>query len=306
MKDLIKSEIEGAEIRVAIYARTSSANQRYNFSITEQIAACQKYVSQRGWITKYVFKDECERAESTDREKFQIMLEKAEQGCFDVVIFWKIDRFCRSLQDLLNVEERLRKSGISLCSATEFVDTTSSVGRFNFRSIGSVAQLEAELISERARLGLNGLAKAHRWPNNHPPLGFVTTVHGRLKVFPKEIRVVRRIFRLYLKTKSMSNVACILNKAKIFTKKGLMWTASSVKAILTNEIYVGKYCVAAVQDYIQEYRVISDEVFSAASCVRMRYRKEENVCRPEMPADCKRAKTEKVIHQYLSILQQKG
>src|SRR5208282_5169879 len=166
----IQQHIEPANqsktIRAAIYARISSFNQKFNYSINEQIAVCQKYIEQRNWVTKYIFYDECETATNLDRPRFSLMIKKAKMGLFDVVVFWKIDRFCRSLLDLITLEKSLRECNVSLCSATQFIDTTSSVGRFNFRSIGSVAELESELISERSRLGLAGLAKNHRWPNN--------------------------------------------------------------------------------------------------------------------------------------------
>jgi len=151
-------------VRAAIYARISSPNQKNNYSINEQITQCRYFIKQRRWTTKYIFFDE-ESGNTVNRPKFQLMLQKAKQGYFDVIVFWKLDRFCRSLVDLVNIERLLRSYGIGLSSVTEYVDTTTSVGRFNFRSIGSVAELERELIGERARLGLHALAKEHKWPN---------------------------------------------------------------------------------------------------------------------------------------------
>jgi site-specific DNA recombinase len=229
------------------------------------------------------------------------MIEKAKLGCFDFLIFWKVDRFSRSLTDLCNVERTLRQCGVSLSSATEFIDTTSSVGRFNFRSIGSVAELESELISERAKLGLNGLGRAHRWPNRHAPLGFELTQSGHLKILSKEARLVRKIFRMYLKTKSMAQIAFVLNQAKTLTKNGLMWTASAVRTILTNKIYIGFYSVAGVEDHIENCRIIRDDVFAKAEEIRLRYR-QKNSSRPEMQQNRKQAKAEKVIGKYLQIL----
>ena len=280
-----ESETHPNIIRAAIYARISSLNQKFNYSINEQIDCCQKYIEQRGWITKYLFYDECERAKTMDRTKFQLMVEKAKLGCFDVIVFWKIDRFCRSLADLVNVERTLRECGVSLSSVTEFIDTTTSVGRFNFRSVGSVAELESEIISERARLGLNGLAKAHKWPNDHPPLGFERTKSG------------------HLKTKSMGQVAFKLNKLSILTKKGLKWTASAVRAILVNKIYVGFYNVAGVKDYVEEYRIVEDNVFEKVNALRLRYRS-KNSARPEMPKDRKKVKVEKMFGTYLQLLKE--
>src|SRR5438094_10272332 len=94
-------------LSAAIYARTSSPNQRYNYSIGEQINECWDYCEQRSWTVKYVFTDECELANTTDRPKFQLMLQTAERREFGVVCAWKLDRLCRSLVDMLNLERTL-------------------------------------------------------------------------------------------------------------------------------------------------------------------------------------------------------
>ena len=203
---------DGKPIFAAIYARTSSPNQRFNYSIKEQVHRCWEYSEQRGWIVRYVFVDEGESGGTTKRPKFQLMMEKARTGRFDVIVFWKLDRFCRSLVDLVNVERVVREWKVGLCSVTEYIDTMTSIGRFNFRSIGSVAELERELIGERARLGLYALAKEHKWPNPHPPLGYDKGKDGMLLVNESEVKLVRKIFKMYLRERSMPQVAFKLNK----------------------------------------------------------------------------------------------
>jgi len=259
-------------VRAALYARTSSPNQKSNYSIDEQIACGRKYAEQRGWIVTHIFFDESERAETVDRQKFQLMLQKAKEGYFDVVIFWKIDRFCRSLVDLVNVERELRESEVWLCSVTEHIDTSTSVGRFNFRTLGSVAELEAELIGERARMGMHALAKKHRWPNPHPPLGYERLVDGRLEIIREEAKLILKIANMYLNEKSMPHVAFLLNKAGILTKKGKKWTAATVRKVLTDPIYVGIYNVAGVKDYVEEYRMLDEIIFLRINETRLRYR----------------------------------
>jgi len=288
-------------VRAALYARTSSSNQRFNYSIDEQIACGQKYAEQRGWIVTHLFFDESERAETIDRPKFQLMLQKAKSGCFDVIIFWRIDRFCRSLVDLVNLEKTLREYKVGLCSVTEYIDTSTSVGRFNFRSIGSVAELETELIGERARMGLHALAKKHRWPNGCPPLGYERLSDGRLKVIGKEAKLVRKIARSYLNEKSMPHVAFLLNKEGILTKKGKRWTAAAVRDILTDEIYVGMYDIAGVRDYVQEYRILDDRTFLAVNETRLRYKTKGNG-KSSIPKDRKREKIEKMFGKYFELL----
>jgi len=300
-----KGNCQTNTVRAAIYARISSPNQRSNYSINEQIACCRKYVDQRGWITHYIFFDEGESGGTVRRPKFQLMLEKAKIGCFDVIVVWKLDRFCRSLVDLVNVERALRECGVSLCSVTEFLDTTSTIGRFNFRTIGSVAELESEITGERSRLGLHALAKAHKWPNPHPPIGYERSNCGRLKVSEKEAELVRRIFTMYLQEKSMPQVAFMLNKEGIMTKNGKKWTAATVRDVLTNEIYIGIYDVAGVREYVEEYRILKDSILIKTNEIRLRY-KRIDAAKPSVPKDRKSAKIEKIFGKFFNLLKGSG
>ena len=290
-------------ILAAIYVRTSSPNQRFNYSTKEQANRCWKYCKERGWIVRYVFVDEGESGGTIERPKFQLMLEKARAHRFDVIVFWKLDRFCRSLVDLVNIERVLREWGLSLCSVTEFIDTTTSVGRFNYRNLASVAELERELIGERARLGLYALAKDHRWPNPHPPLGYEKRDDGRLIVNVAKASLVKRIFKMYLCEKSMPQVAFELNRQGIYTKNGKRWNARAVRDVLTNEIYVGKYNVAGVSDYIEEYRIVDGDLFKRVRETRLRY-KRGRAKRPPMPENRRIMKIEKVFSKYLGFLEE--
>lgn len=292
---------EPQTVRAAIYARISSPNQKYNYSINEQIACCKEYIAQRGWTTHYLFFDEAESGGTIERPKFQAMLERAKCGCFDVIVVWKLDRFCRSLVDLVNVERALRNCEVSLCSVTEFLDTTSTIGRFNFRTIGSVAELERELIGERARMGLHALAKLHKWPNPHPPTGYKRLNDGRLGVKEKEAKLVRRIFALYLQEKSMPQVAFMLNKEGILTKNGKKWTAVAVRDVLTDEIYIGIYDVAGIREYVKEYRILKDNIFITTNETRLRY-KRKGATKPAIPTDRKGATIEKMFGKYFDLL----
>lgn len=262
---------EERKIFAAIYARTSSINQKYNYSIEGQVSECWDYCQRRGWVVQYVFIDECHSGGIIDRPKFQLMLEKARKGEINVIVFWKLDRFCRSLVDLVNIERTLRSWGVGLCSVTELIDTTTPVGRFNFRNIASVAELERELIGERARLGLHVLARELKWPNPHPPLGYDRVRDGRLTINPKEAELVHRIFTMYLNTKSMAEVAYQLNIEGVKTKKGGKWTARAVRNILTNKLYTGEYNLAGVSQQIKEYIIIDKKLFDRVQNIRLRF-----------------------------------
>lgn len=288
-------------IIAAIYARTSSINQKYNHSVEGQVAQCWNFCRKRGWIVRYVFIDECQSGGTVERPKFQLMLEKAKNREIDVIVFWKLDRFCRSLVDLVNIECMLRSWGVGLCSVTEYIDTTTPVGRFNFRNIASVAELERELIGERARLGLHALARELKWPNPHPPLGYDKSEDGRLIVNVKEANLVRRIFEMYLEEKSMAGVAHRLNMEGVRTKRGGEWNARAVRDILTNDLYVGNYSVAGVSQYVAEYAIIDKDLFERSQHVRLRFM-EGNGKRLPMSMERKIAKVEKIARKVREAL----
>jgi len=295
------SDERGGSVFAALYARTSSPNQRFNYSIKEQVDRCWKYCEDRGWTVTNAFIDECESGGTIERPKFQLMLEKAKAMKFQVIVFWKLDRFCRSLVDLVNVEKSLRQWHIGLCSATEFIDTTSSVGRFNYRNLASMAELERELIGERARMGLHALARQHRWPNPHPPLGYDVSESGCLRINKDEADLIQKILRMYLNEKSMPQVAFRLNEEGILTKKGGRWNARAVRDILANEVYAGTYSVAGVMDHIEECRIVDDDLFKKVNEIRIRYRDGESR-RPPMPIDRKGKKIQKLFGRYMEIL----
>lgn len=299
--DEAKTEKSGKTVFAAIYARTSSPNQRFNYSIKEQVNRCWKYCDDRGWVARHVFVDEGESGGTTDRPKFQLMLEKAKAGKFNVIVFWKLDRFCRSLVDLVNIERMLREWGVGLCSVTEYLDTTTSVGRFNYRNLASVAELEREMIGERARIGLHALAKLHKWPNPHPPLGYDKGEDGMLEV-NGGADLVRRIFKMYLREKSMPQVAYELNKQGILTKRGKRWNARAVRDVLINEIYIGKYKVAGVEDQVEEYRIIKDGLFEQAKGGMRRFEDGNGAKRPPMPEDRRKTKIDRIFNEYIEFL----
>ena len=278
----------------AIYARTSSSSQRFGYSIGEQVDRCAKQCEQMGWTITYVFTDEAESGRNTDRPKFQEMLDRARLGCFGVVVFWKLDRFCRSLVDLVKTEEQLNEWEVSLQSVTEYIDTTSPVGRFNFRNLASAAELESDLTSQRVRMWMHGLAKEHKWPNAMPPLGYEKTSDGKLRVLDDEASVVKTIFQLYLREKSMPRVAHLLNESGLKTKDGGEWCRPSVRKVLTNEIYTGTYRVADFEDYVEEYRILDDDLF--ASVVETRYRYQHQKGRMEKSR--KKAKAKRILSEY--------
>lgn len=295
------SEAE-SELDAGIYARTSSTSQKSKYSIDEQINRCWEQCEAAGWSVEYVFFDKAESGRDIDRPQFQKMLEQAEAGRIDVVVFWKLDRFCRSLADLVRIEDKLRSWDVALQSVTEYIDTTSPVGRFNFRNLASAAELESDLTSQRVQIGMYGLAKDHKWPNDHPPLGYKKTSAGRLEVNGEEAGLVRWIFRIYLEERSMPQVAYLLNEKDLTTKKGERWCRQSVRTVLSNELYVGDYELADFNEYVKEYQIVSDNLFEAVVETRYRFQNASN----EMDPQRKKSKSEEILGHFKTMVERGG
>jgi len=284
-------------VYATIYTRVSSPNQIKEYSLEEQERRCQERCDMMGWRVRYIYREEGASGTTLNRPKFQIMLEKARMFRFDILVFWKLDRFCRSLVDLVNIERELREYGIALHSVTEQIDTTTPVGKFNFRNLASAAELERELIKERSKMGMHALARAHKWPNNYPPLGYDKREDGKLKINEEEAKLVTRIFNKYLDFKSMPEVAFRLNEKGIKTKRKNAWSVPSIKKVLDDELYIGRYKVAGVDDPVEEYRIIEDELFKKAKELRQKRKP-----KPPMPEDRKEATIDRIFDEYIKYL----
>ena len=280
--------------RAAIYARTSVKKPDNHYSIDEQVRRCWKQCKKQNWDVVFVFTDEAESGRNTERPEFQKMLEKAEQGCFDVVVFWKLDRFCRSVVDLVKTEEKLSQCDVALQSVTEYIDTSSPVGRFTFRNLASAAELESDLTSQRVQMGMHAMAQDHRWPNASPPLGYELTDEQTLSILEDEAALVRRIYNDYIDKRSMPQVAYALNADEITSKDDSEWDRWSIRKVLANELYRGQYQLGDYEEYVDEYRIVSDDLFEAVTETRYRFKHGQE----SVPEDRKQATVEKILGEF--------
>ena len=288
------SEPDESVSTAAIYARTSDQKPDQHYSIDEQIRRCWKQCQKHGWDVSFVFTDEGQTGRNTERSDFQDMIEKATQGCFDIVVFWKLDRFARSVVDLVNTEQKLSEHDVALQSVTEYIDTSSPVGRFTFRNLASAAELESDLTSQRVKMGMHAMARKHRWPNASPPLGYELTDEQTLSILDDEAAIVRPIYTDYIDKRSMPKVAYELNVDDVVTKGNSEWDRWSVRKVLANELYRGQYQLGDYEEYVERYRIVSDELFEAVTETRYRFKHAQE----SVPENRKQATVEKILGEF--------
>lgn len=280
----------------AIYARVSSGKQIQGFSLDQQIQLCRQRCEQNGWKVRFLFREDGISGATTDRPKFNAMMQVAKQQKIDIVVTWKLDRLFRSLIDAANIEKKLGEWNVSICSITEALDTTTSNGRFVFRTLASASEWERDMIAERARMGMQALALKHQWPSRIIPFGYDIKNDGHLKVNNVEAEIVKKMYKRYIQVKSMNQLAFELNMKGIKPRRADQWSATVVKYILDNRLYTGQYQVAGISEYIPELRIISDKLYSKVHDTRYRHK------RKAIPKDRKEYLIDKLIQGYKQFL----
>ena len=139
--------------RVAIYGRVSTVG--HGQDVTLQTDELRDAARQRGWNVVATYVDDGVSGAKASRPALDRMLEDARRGRVDLVAVCKLDRLARSVRNLLDITDRLRSYGVGLVSLRDaHVDTTTATGRFTLSILGSVAELEREMIRERVLAGV--------------------------------------------------------------------------------------------------------------------------------------------------------
>lgn len=93
-----------------------------------------------------------------ERPALERVMVAARAGRVDCVIVWKLDRFGRSMIDILTRIRELEAMGVRFCASSQGIDVgpqSGAVGRYTLNSLAAAAELERELIVERTYLGLD-------------------------------------------------------------------------------------------------------------------------------------------------------
>ena len=112
------------------------------------------------------------------------------------VVVYKLDRLSRSLRDLIEIADLLKKKRVALHSVTEKLDSSTPHGKFFFNITGSLAELERETISDRVKSGMAEKKAQGGRITRHAPYGYQFTPDGKLIENLQEQRIVKRIRQL--------------------------------------------------------------------------------------------------------------
>ena len=135
--------------RVGLYARVSTHDQQ---TLPLQIRAMREYAVRRGWTIALQIKEVGSGA--AEREMRQKLHDGARRRELDVVLVWRLDRWGRSLVDLVVTLKELAELGVGFVSLTEALDLTTPTGRAMAGLLSVFAEFEHEILRERIRAGI--------------------------------------------------------------------------------------------------------------------------------------------------------
>lgn len=150
-------------IHVAIYSRVSTDDKGQD--PLNQLLQLRSFAKRQGWHIVHEYVDHA-TGKNGDRERFRAMMRDASRHCYDVLLFWSLDRLTREGTWMtLSYLRQLSAAGIAFKSYTEqYIDSLGPFSEAIIGIIGAIAEQERLRISERTKAGLQRARAAGRMP----------------------------------------------------------------------------------------------------------------------------------------------
>lgn len=221
------------KLNVCAYCRVSVKSEDSSESLNNQRQFFEKEVKRfENWVLKEIFFDYGISGTSRkNRDGFNEMLKRTEEGEYDLIMTKEVSRFSRNLIDTLMIARELRSKGVYIWFVNDFINTQYERDMDALVDIARQAQRESERTSKRVQWG-------HRQKMEQGVvfgrslLGY-SVKNGELNIDESEAETVRRIFNMYIEGCGSCAIANTLSM------EGKKITPSGILKILKNEKYAG-------------------------------------------------------------------
>jgi site-specific DNA recombinase len=230
-------------IGAVIYVRVSTKEQTENLSLPTQLHACEEYCKRQGYEVLERFKEEGESAKTTDRTELQNLLKycRTHKGKVNFVVVYNLTRFAREKYDHFALRALLKSLGISLRSATEPIDDTST-GKLMEGVLAAFAQFDNDVRSDRTRAGMRAALELGRW-TFPAPLGYLNAPKWSGKSLipdPERATFVTQAFEDFATGRfTKQEILTRVTLLGLRTRRGLVLSPQSLGQVLRNSIYIG-------------------------------------------------------------------
>ncbi len=163
-------------MKMGLYARVSTHDQQ---TLALQRNALVAYAQQRSGAIVAVVEDIGSGV--NERLQREGLMRAARRREIDAIVVWRLDRWGRSLADLVSTLQELHELGIGFISLCEALDFTTPTGRAMAGMLAVFAEFERGILRERVKAGI---AEARRRG----------TRHGRPPTVAHQADVVRQLY----------------------------------------------------------------------------------------------------------------
>ncbi len=134
--------------KFAIYVRVSRTDQ----ILENQINPLVQYCERMEWDYEvFTEKESTRKSRPVQWALYNRLLKKE----FDGLLFYKLDRWARSLKELVTHMEALNEKGVNIVSYMENIDMNTSSGKMMMGIMATFAEFERNIIRERTMAGLD-------------------------------------------------------------------------------------------------------------------------------------------------------
>lgn len=248
--------------KAALYCRLSVDDGNFggSVSIETQKILLEQYCKDHK-ITDYKFycDDGCSGT-NFDRPSFKKMLSDIDEGKINLVIVKDLSRFGRNYVEAGMYVQRFTDSNIRFIAADDNYDSLVNSDDLLFPIKNVVNEMYARDVSKKTKAAKKAKARDGQFIGSKDPFGYKIDPNDRHHLIVDEpaAQVVKRIFRLASEGVGYNKMAKIFREEKVLTpiayfnlnnpdyfksdywRKEFDWHVTSIRAILNNEVYLGK------------------------------------------------------------------
>jgi putative DNA-invertase from lambdoid prophage Rac len=167
----------GTGTRVGLYARVSTHDQQ---TLPLQLSAMREHAEHRGWAVVMTVEDVGSGVR--ERPMREDLIRAARRRELDLILVWRLDRWGRSLVDLVTTLQELTALHVGFVSLGEALDLTTPSGRALAGMLAVFAEFERDMLRDRVRAGIAQARKEGR-------------PHGRPQTITKHATEVKALFQ---------------------------------------------------------------------------------------------------------------
>lgn len=225
------------------YYRYSSHAQN-DASIEQQQEVARKYAAEKGYTIVKEYADRAVSGTTDDRPQLQLMLAEVKSLRPAVLLVWKTDRLGRNRTDLAFIKYKIKDAGCKINYLAETIPENEADASLIEGMYEVFAEYYSKQLSQNIKRGLNHnselcLFNGHRTFGYKPEEG--AKCGKRIEIDNESAPIVRKIFADYAAGTPLKKLADELNGNGLRTIKGNEFTINSLRNILQNETYTGRY-----------------------------------------------------------------